>query len=148
MPEFEGSSPGQAPPEQALWKRLGCRLGCEGFSAKRSASSTQHPRSPSPGGWPRATLKAAYVEIVTLHQRLPPALSGARVCPQESQCECKCVRKAGKGEPVATGRSWSGQAALRTVETPNAMPAKAASVPAASKWPVGSGPAEPQHPAS
>ena len=31
-----------------------------------------------------------------------PALSG-RVCPQESQCECRCAR-AGKGEPVAIGR--------------------------------------------
>lgn len=31
-----------------------------------------------------------------------PALSG-RVCPQESQCECRCVRGT-KGEPVAIGR--------------------------------------------
>ena len=31
-----------------------------------------------------------------------PALSG-RVCPQESQCECRCAR-GGKGEPVAIGR--------------------------------------------
>ena len=31
-----------------------------------------------------------------------PALSG-RVCPQESQCECRCAR-AGKGESVAIGR--------------------------------------------
>ncbi len=44
--------------------------------------------------------KAAY-EIVTSTNALP-ALSG-RVCPQESQCECKCVR-AIKGEPVAIGR--------------------------------------------
>ena len=44
--------------------------------------------------------KAAY-EIITSTNALP-ALSG-RVCPQESQCECKCVR-AIKGEPVAIGR--------------------------------------------
>ena len=44
--------------------------------------------------------KAAY-EIVTSTNALP-ALSG-RVCPQETQCECKCVRGI-KGEPVAIGR--------------------------------------------
>ncbi len=40
-------------------------------------------------------------EIITSTNALP-ALSG-RVCPQESQCECKCVRGI-KGEPVAIGR--------------------------------------------
>ena len=44
--------------------------------------------------------KAAY-EIITSTNALP-ALSG-RVCPQESQCECRCVRGI-KGEPVAIGR--------------------------------------------
>ena len=44
--------------------------------------------------------KAAY-EILTSTNALP-ALSG-RVCPQETQCECKCVRGV-KGEPVAIGR--------------------------------------------
>ena len=44
--------------------------------------------------------QAAY-EIVTSTNALP-ALSG-RVCPQESQCESKCVRGV-KGEPVAIGR--------------------------------------------
>ena len=44
--------------------------------------------------------KAAY-EIITSTNALP-ALSG-RVCPQESQCESKCVRSI-KGEPVAIGR--------------------------------------------
>ncbi len=44
--------------------------------------------------------KAAY-EIVTSTNALP-ALSG-RVCPQETQCECKCVRGI-KGEPVAIVR--------------------------------------------
>ena len=43
---------------------------------------------------------AAY-EIITSTNALP-ALSG-RVCPQESQCECKCIRGV-KGEPVAIGR--------------------------------------------
>lgn len=43
---------------------------------------------------------AAY-EIITSTNALP-ALSG-RVCPQESQCEAKCVRGV-KGEPVAIGR--------------------------------------------
>ncbi len=43
---------------------------------------------------------AAY-EIITSTNALP-ALSG-RVCPQESQCESKCVRGV-KGEPVAIGR--------------------------------------------
>ncbi len=40
-------------------------------------------------------------KIITSTNALP-AISG-RVCPQESQCECKCVR-ANKGEPVAIGR--------------------------------------------
>ena len=44
--------------------------------------------------------KAAY-EILTSTNALP-ALSG-RVCPQETQCESKCVRGI-KGEPVAIGR--------------------------------------------
>ena len=44
--------------------------------------------------------QAAY-EIITSTNALP-ALSG-RVCPQESQCEAKCVRGV-KGEPVAIGR--------------------------------------------
>ena len=43
---------------------------------------------------------AAY-EIITSTNALP-ALSG-RVCPQESQCEARCVRGI-KGEPVAIGR--------------------------------------------
>lgn len=40
-------------------------------------------------------------EIITDTNALP-ALSG-RVCPQETQCESKCVR-GNKGEPVAIGR--------------------------------------------
>ena len=44
--------------------------------------------------------KAAY-EIITSTNVLP-ALSG-RVCPQETQCEARCVRGI-KGEPVAIGR--------------------------------------------
>ena len=44
---------------------------------------------------------AAAYEIITSTNYLP-ALSG-RVCPQESQCECKCIRGV-KGEPVAIGR--------------------------------------------
>ena len=44
--------------------------------------------------------KAAY-EVITSTNALP-ALSG-RVCPQETQCESKCVRGI-KGEPVAIGR--------------------------------------------
>ena len=44
---------------------------------------------------------AAAYEIITSTNSLP-ALSG-RVCPQESQCECKCIRGV-KGEPVAIGR--------------------------------------------
>ena len=44
---------------------------------------------------------AAAYEVITSTNALP-ALSG-RVCPQESQCESKCVRGV-KGEPVAIGR--------------------------------------------
>ncbi|MEA4965781.1 MAG: NADPH-dependent glutamate synthase [Oscillospiraceae bacterium] len=40
-------------------------------------------------------------EVITSTNALP-ALSG-RVCPQESQCECRCTRGV-KGEPVAIGR--------------------------------------------
>ena len=44
--------------------------------------------------------EAAY-QIISQSSSLP-AVCG-RVCPQESQCECKCVRGV-KGEPVAIGR--------------------------------------------
>lgn len=44
---------------------------------------------------------AAAYKIITKSSSLP-AVCG-RVCPQESQCECKCVRGI-KGEPVAIGR--------------------------------------------
>lgn len=66
--------------------------------------------------------KAAY-EIITSTNALP-ALSG-RVCPQESQCECKCVRGV-KGEPVAIGRLERFVADWYR-ENVNAMPEKAAS---------------------
>ena len=79
--------------------------------------------------------KAAY-EIVTSTNALP-ALSG-RVCPQESQCECKCVRGI-KGEPVAIGRLERFVADWYR-ENVNAMPEK---VPSNGKKVavVGSGPA-------
>ena len=44
--------------------------------------------------------EAAY-QVIAKSSALP-AVCG-RVCPQESQCECKCVRGI-KGEPVAIGR--------------------------------------------
>ena len=66
--------------------------------------------------------KAAY-EIITSTNALP-ALSG-RVCPQESQCECKCVRGI-KGEPVAIGRLERFCADWYR-ENVNAMPEKVAS---------------------
>ena len=64
--------------------------------------------------------KAAY-EIITSTNALP-ALSG-RVCPQESQCESKCVRGV-KGEPVAIGRLERFVADWYR-ENINAMPEKA-----------------------
>ncbi len=66
--------------------------------------------------------KAAY-EILTSTNALP-ALSG-RVCPQETQCECKCVRGI-KGEPVAIGRLERFVADWYR-ENINAMPEKAVS---------------------
>ena len=66
--------------------------------------------------------KAAY-EIITSTNAMP-ALSG-RVCPQESQCECKCVRGI-KGEPVAIGRLERFVADWYR-ENVNAMPEKTAS---------------------
>ena len=66
--------------------------------------------------------KAAY-EIITSTNALP-ALSG-RVCPQESQCESKCVR-GNKGESVAIGRLERFVADWYR-ENVNAMPEKAAS---------------------
>ena len=66
--------------------------------------------------------KAAY-EIITSTNALP-ALSG-RVCPQESQCEARCVRGI-KGEPVAIGRLERFVADWYR-ENVNAMPEKAAS---------------------
>ncbi|MBQ2921285.1 MAG: NADPH-dependent glutamate synthase [Oscillospiraceae bacterium] len=66
--------------------------------------------------------KAAY-EIITSTNALP-ALSG-RVCPQESQCEARCVRGI-KGEPVAIGRLERFVADWYR-ENVNAMPEKVAS---------------------
>ena len=66
--------------------------------------------------------KAAY-EIITSTNALP-ALSG-RVCPQETQCESKCVRGI-KGEPVAIGRLERFVADWYR-ENVNAMPEKAPS---------------------
>ena len=63
--------------------------------------------------------QAAY-EILTSTNALP-ALSG-RVCPQETQCESKCVRGV-KGEPVAIGRLERFVADWYR-ENVNAMPAK------------------------
>ena len=79
--------------------------------------------------------KTAY-EIITSTNALP-ALSG-RVCPQESQCEAKCVRGI-KGEPVAIGRLERFVADWYR-ENVNAMPEKVA--PNGKKIAVvGSGPA-------
>ena len=64
--------------------------------------------------------KGAY-EVITSTNALP-ALSG-RVCPQESQCEAKCVRGI-KGEPVAIGRLERFVADWYR-ENVNEMPAKA-----------------------
>ena len=66
--------------------------------------------------------KAAY-EVITSTNALP-ALSG-RVCPQETQCESKCVRGI-KGEPVAIGRLERFVADWYR-ENVNAMPEKAPS---------------------
>ena len=64
--------------------------------------------------------KAAY-EVITSTNALP-SLSG-RVCPQESQCEARCVRGI-KGEPVAIGRLERFVADWYR-ENVNAMPEKA-----------------------
>ena len=66
---------------------------------------------------------AAAYEIITSTNALP-ALSG-RVCPQETQCESKCVRGV-KGEPVAIGRLERFVADWYR-ENINAMPKKAES---------------------
>ena len=66
--------------------------------------------------------KTAY-EIITSTNALP-ALSG-RVCPQETQCEARCVRGI-KGEPVAIGRLERFVADWYR-ENVNAMPEKVAS---------------------
>ena len=66
---------------------------------------------------------AAAYEIITSTNALP-ALSG-RVCPQETQCESKCVRGV-KGEPVAIGRLERFVADWYR-ENVNAMPKKAES---------------------
>lgn len=64
---------------------------------------------------------AAAYKIITKSSSLP-AVCG-RVCPQESQCECKCVRGI-KGEPVAIGRlerfvaDWHNEQSESVVEKP------------------------------
>ncbi len=66
---------------------------------------------------------AGAYEVITSTNALP-ALSG-RVCPQETQCESKCVRGV-KGEPVAIGRLERFVADWYR-ENVNAMPEKVAS---------------------
>ena len=72
--------------------------------------------------------QAAY-EIIARDSALP-SVSG-RVCPQESQCEARCVR-AIKGEPVAIGRLERFVADWYR-ENVNAMPHKSPT-PMASRW--------------
>lgn len=72
---------------------------------------------------------AAAYKIITKSSSLP-AVCG-RVCPQESQCECKCVRGI-KGEPVAIGRlerfvaDWHNAQPEAAVEKPASNGHKAA----------------------
>lgn len=72
---------------------------------------------------------AAAYKIITKSSSLP-AVCG-RVCPQESQCECKCVRGI-KGEPVAIGRlerfvaDWHNAQPETAVEKPASNGHKAA----------------------
>ena len=75
--------------------------------------------------------KAAY-EIITSTNALP-ALSG-RVCPQESQCECKCVR-GGKGEPTGTGKT-STPCQRRPLPTASRLPWWAPALPASLVPPI------------
>lgn len=67
-----------------------------------------------------------------------PAVCG-RVCPQESQCESKCIRGI-KGEPVAIGRleRFAADSHLQAVEKQENAPAKSSGVKAAV---IGAGPA-------
>ena len=67
--------------------------------AWRAAPSTSTSPSSSPR-WPRATSRPP-MRSSPAPTPCPP--SAGRVCPQESQCESKCVRGI-KGEPVAIGR--------------------------------------------
>ena len=80
-------------------------------------------------------------EVITSTNALP-ALSG-RVCPQESQCESKCVRGV-KGEPVAIGRlerfvaDWYRENVNKMPEKPESNGIKVAVVgsgPVRASWP-------------
>lgn len=88
-----------------------------GYTPEQAINEAQRclncPKKPCVGGCPvqidipafiaevaKGEFEEAY-KIITNASSLP-AVCG-RVCPQESQCECKCVRGI-KGEPVAIGR--------------------------------------------
>lgn len=88
-----------------------------GYTPEQAIDEAQRclncPKKPCVGGCPvqidipafiaevaKGEFEEAY-KIITNASSLP-AVCG-RVCPQESQCECKCVRGI-KGEPVAIGR--------------------------------------------
>ena len=69
-------------------------------------------------------MEGAY-EVLSAGQPALPAVCG-RVCPQESQCEGKCVRGI-KGEPVGIGRlerfvaDWHREHGEQAVQKPRAQ---------------------------
>ncbi|HIR64073.1 MAG TPA: NADPH-dependent glutamate synthase [Candidatus Faecousia faecigallinarum] len=120
-------------PQQAMEEAARC-LGCK--KPKCVEGCPVNIRIPEfIGKVAEGDFQAAY-EIITSTNALP-ALSG-RVCPQESQCECRCVRGV-KGEPVAIGRLERFVADWYR-ENVNAMPEKVPSNGIAVAV-VGSGPA-------
>ena len=120
-------------PQQAMEEAARC-LGCK--KPKCVEGCPVNIRIPEfIGKVAEGDFQAAY-EIITSTNALP-AISG-RVCPQESQCECRCVRGV-KGEPVAIGRLERFVADWYR-ENVNAMPEKVPSNGIAVAV-VGSGPA-------
>ena len=118
--EFQGSHPG-------LYRRNGHRMRPSAACSARSRTVSRAARSififpSSSHKVAEGDFEEAY-EIITATNALP-ALSG-RVCPQETQCESKCVRGI-KGEPVAIGRLERFVADWYR-ENVNAMPKKAES---------------------
>jgi glutamate synthase (NADPH/NADH) small chain len=74
-------------------------LDLQGPQVRRAAVRSASTFRSSSASWP-SVISPARTEVLLRDNACPDF---GRVCPQEKQCECKCIRCGKKGEPVAIG---------------------------------------------